>query len=579
MSFPVKSGFRPRRIPYGIANYEEIVRDNYFFVDKTDYIRQLENYKNPVFLRPRRFGKTLFCSILECYYDINRRDKFARLFGNTAIGKNPTGEQNSYLLMRLNFSTIPVGKNMEEMEKNFDFDTKLAIKSFLHYYSDYFQTLKMEEEPSSAQLQSIVSHILENRVPPLYLIIDEYDNFSNQLVLSQDTGLYEELTSLDSFFKTFFKVIKAGTESGAIGRIFITGVLPITIDDLTSGFNIAEIITLKKNFHNLLGFTKNEVIDYLQTIYQEYQFSQSNFETVLTLLKNYYNGYRFFPGTEALYNSTIISFFLRNLLEEDGEIPREFIDTNLRPDLSWLKRLTRHEADTRDLLDKLIFHNRLEYDLNMLSSKFNAHQFFNKAYYPVSLFYLGMVTVADDFWMMIPNQTMKEIFLNYYNEMNRIYLADGYVPHFERFLQDVDLEKLFSAYWKHYVGQIPAQAADKANENFYRTTFYELCRRYLSRNFIFTIEMNYPGGRSDWEMTGKDKTVYENIHYLVEFKHFSAAEAHRLKLDELQAPYESELIQLERYASDILKTFPQHQITKFVIYTIAAKGYRFFKLG
>jgi hypothetical protein len=328
----------------------------------------------------------------------------------------------------------------------------------------------------------------------------------------------------------------------------------------------------------MLGFTQNETQAYLESLTKQYHFDSAIIKTISPLIKSYYNGYRFHAKQETIYNSTIISFFFKKLITGDGEIPRESIDTNLRPDLSWLKRLTRHETDTKELLDKLMFNSRLEYDQNMLASKFNARQFFDKAYYPVSLFYLGLLTIEDDFWMTLPNQTIKEIIIDYYNEINRIYTVDGYVRHFEQFLKDTDLEKLFAAYWTHYVRQIPAQAADKVNENFYRTTFYELCKRYLSRNFIFTIEMNYPSGRSDWEMTGKYKTPYENIRYLAEFKHFSIEEARRKKLDKQEIPFPEDLAQLAKYEKDILQTFPQNKITKFVIYTIGSQGYRFFRV-
>ncbi|HDR04358.1 MAG TPA: hypothetical protein ENN84_03835, partial [Candidatus Marinimicrobia bacterium] len=456
-----KRGQNPKRIPYGIANYEQIVYDNYFFVDKTEYIRTLENYSSPVFLRPRRFGKTLLCSILECYYDVKRKEKFATLFGHTAIGKNPTGEQNNYLVMRFNFSTVSVGENMPLLEKNFDFNINLVYQLFLTNYQEYFQKFTLETGPSSAQLQSILSFISENNLPQLYLIIDEYDNFSNQLVLAQDEGLYEELTSKDSFFKTFFKVIKAGTESGAIGRVFITGVLPITIDDLTSGYNIAEIVTLKEPLHSMLGFTQEELEIYLAEIYQSRRFNSANLSTVLSVLKNYYNGYRFLPNCESLYNSTIINFFLKDFIESEGKIPREFIDTNLRTDLNWIRRLTRYEADTKAMLDQLMFNDRIRYDIAKLSSKFNARQFFDAQYYPVSLFYLGMISITDDFAMVFPNQTMKEIFADYYNEINKIVVTDSYIGAFEKFSKDRELSKLFSVYWNHDMGQISSQAADK----------------------------------------------------------------------------------------------------------------------
>ena len=145
-------------------------------------------------------------------------------------------------------------------------------------------------------------------------------------------------------------------------------------------------------------------------------------------------------------------------------------------------------------------------------------------------------------------------------------------------MKDQDLEKLFAGYWKTYVGQIPAQAFDKANENFFRTTFYELCTRYLSRYFVFNIEVNYPSGRSDWELLGKYHTEFKNMKYVVEFKHFSKLEAQKLKIATIKEPFEDEIEQVTGYANDILATFPDYNIIKFIIYTISADSFRFFKL-
>ena len=530
-----------KKIPYAVGSYEQIQEQGYYYVDKTRYMATLENWQVPVFLRPRRFGKSLWCSTLECYYDINRKDKFSSLFGNTWIGQNPTPLQNSFMVLRLNFSEVSVTPDMAVIEENFIITQGGSIGVFVNQYKDYLGKLNIKEDERVANaLKKILDRIKNNNLPPLYLIIDEYDNFTNQLVTTRNDDLYKELTTGDSFLRSFFKVIKSGIEMQSIGRVFITGVLPITIDDLTSGFNIAEIVTLKKQLVNMLGFTHKETKDYLAHVFESHGFDPGRMPEILEIIKNHYDGYRFLPDMEdTLYNSTIVTYFLKNFVLNDGEIPRELIDFNLKTDVSWIERLTTVKENTDAMMDALVFDNRLEYDLKQLVSKFNMRQFFDKDYYPISLFYLGMTTIQSRYAMALPNNTLREIFVDYYNELNRYEVSKGYTKLFEQFANDNDLEKLFAGYYKEYLGQFPAQAWDKINENFVRCTFYELCVRYHSWDFTFSMEVNYPSGRSDWEMTGKYHTKYKDTKTIIEFKYVPAREADRflsLKKPRLKTP-------------------------------------------
>lgn len=414
----------------------------------------------------------------------------------------------------------------------------------------------------------------------VFIIIDEYDNFANQLITSHQDGLYYELTTGDSFFRTLFKVIKAGIGERSIERVFITGVLPITMDDLTSGFNIAEFITLKHNTVNMLGFTQAEVDRYLEEIYDAYGFDTTNMDEVRQVVLENYNGYKFLPDSqEKLYNSTILNYFLKNLVLEDGRLPREIIDENLRTDISWIKRLTHKEENTREMLETLLFEQELGYDKEMISSKFNMHQFFEKDFYPLSLFYLGMITFKDEYAMQLPNLSMRKIFTDYFNAIEDIEVSKGYTEIFRTFMQDLDIERLFKGYWDVYVGQLPAQIFDRVNENFYRTTFYELCTRYLSHAFTFAIENNYPSGRSDWEMLGKFHTQYRHQKYLIEFKYYSHREGNRLKILGLQKPIDRDVAQIMGYVQDINNQFPYFTIHSYLIYIVSNKGFKSFNIG
>jgi hypothetical protein len=199
-----------KRVPYGIANYEELVRDNSYFVDKTEYIGKLERIRNPVFLRPRRFGKSLWCRILECYYNIRQKDDFQKLFGHTYIGQHPTPTRNSYFVLHLDFSVIEISGSIEKIEKNFNTICNQYLDTLVYLTRQWFQEDAVIDKhaPASTNLSHIVQSIHKRELPRLYVIIDEYDNFANQLITEHQDHLYHELTAAGSFLKSFFKILK-----------------------------------------------------------------------------------------------------------------------------------------------------------------------------------------------------------------------------------------------------------------------------------------------------------------------------------------------------------------------------------
>ena len=414
-------------------------------------------------------------------------------------------------------------------------------------------------------------------MPPLYLIIDEYDNFTNQLITTFKDTLYSELTTGDSFLRTFFKVIKEGVKSQGIGGVFITGVLPITMDDLTSGFNIAQMVTLQPGLVNMLGFTYEETETYLQAIFEGYGFDKTLLPEIRQIVRNNYDGYRFLPNADPIYNSTILTYFLSDFTINNGTIPDELIDENLRTDLGWIKRLTLGEERAKDMLHQLVYEGTLGYTREMLKSKFTREQFFKKEFYPISLYYLGMTTLADNFDMVLPNNTMRTIFVDYYNTLNDLRgTADKYIGFFRQFTKDHSVETLFDGYYRVYLGQFPAQSFDKMNENFIRNTFYELCNRYLSSEYLFALEQNYPSGRADWEITGRPGTSYHRNKQIVEFKYFPSKEAKRILA--LEEPNIEDVEQVCRYAVDAKELLPEFHIRQFVIYVAANKGYRIWEV-
>lgn len=233
----------------------------------------------------------------------------------------------------------------------------------------------------------------EHGLPKVYVLIDEYDNFTNQLLTAYKGPLYEQVTTKDSFLRTFFKVIKAGIGEGSIRTCFCTGGLPVTMDDLTSGYNIAEILT----------------------------------------------------------------YFFKKFAVRKGGIPSELVDENLRTDIGWIRSLTLSQENSKEMLDALVIDDELSYNVSDLSSKFNKRKFFDKNFYPVSLFYLGMTTLRNNYRMVLPNLTMRSIYMDYYNEMNHIEgNAQRYVPTYERFTEERRFEPLVQNYFEQYLGQFPA---------------------------------------------------------------------------------------------------------------------------
>ena len=561
-------------IPYAVANYADLRDRGFYYVDKTDYIPRLEAYNAPVFLRPRRFGKSLLVSTLAHYYDRTLAHRFEDLFGGTYIGSHPTPEHNRYMIIRYDFSAMVMADNMEGLEQNFNILNRGPVEIMVTHNRDLFGDFQFSTRENAAQmLEEALAYARAHDLPPVYILIDEYDNFTNQLLTSYNDPLYEKVTTADSFLRTFFKVIKKGIGEGSIRTCFCTGVLPVTMDDLTSGYNIAEILTLESDFINMLGFTHAETDAYLRYVLDKYTGSQERYDEIWQLIVNNYDGYRFSPKGEKLFNATILTYFLKKFAVNKGEVPEEMIDENLRTDIGWLRRLTLSLENSKAMLDALVIDNGLYYNVADLSSKFNKQKFFDKNFYPVSLFYLGMTTLQNGFRMTLPNLTMRSIYMDYYNVLNRIDGgANRYVPTYERFVDERDFESLVRNYFEQYLGQFPAQVFDKINENFIRCSFFELVSRYLSSCYTFAIEQNNSEGRADFEMTGIPGTDYYTDDRLVEFKYYKAKEAE--KMLELDAPLPEHVEQVHRYAEDTLRHFPNYKVRTYVVYICANRGWK-----
>ena len=275
-----------KKLPYGKSNYEELIKGKYEYVDKTKYIEKLENLYDTFifFLRPRRFGKSLFASVLENYYDINKKNDFEQLFKNTYIGKNPTPLKNSYYILKFNFSGL-ITETEESLLNSFN---NACIRGINRFINSYKIDMKLNTKGYPSDVFANFLNEVEFKIDkPIYVIIDEYDHFANEL-LSFKTDLFSSIVSKTGFIRKWYEVLKIGTES-IVSRIFATGVSPITLDSLTSGFNISTDITRQERFNEMMGFTEDEVRSLIKRTVQD----EKEIEKIIKEMKINYNGYLF----------------------------------------------------------------------------------------------------------------------------------------------------------------------------------------------------------------------------------------------------------------------------------------------
>ena len=529
------------KMPYGISNYEELVNDGYYYVDKTKYIEKLENLpeKRIMFLRPRKFGKTLFTSVLENYYDKNKADKFENLYGNTYIGKNPTKLKNSYCILRFNFSGIYT-ENKETTIKGFKNKTMASIRVFIDQYGLNFY-VNEEREAEDILNDLLKAFYTQKNNEKIYVIIDEYDHFANELL-----GFYPEnfknLVSKNGKVRKWYEVLKEGTET-VVDRIFITGVAPITLDSLTSGFNIGTDITQDIRFNEMIGFTKNELIEILnnQDIPKEEQ------EKILPIMKENYDGYKFSLNAEnQIYNSNMCLYFLSEYTWS-RKIPNDLIDMNIASDYNKIgKMLDLCKGENRlDILQKTV---QGETIANNIVKKFNPAIEFTETHIVSMLFYLGYLTIYGESLGMpelrIPNKVMKEIYASYFMQLMDKE-ADFKINDSmnQEILREIALEGKIDKIveiLRIYLNNLSNRDLIKFDEKYIKLIFYCVAMELpiYSTKSEMEVNRNYP----DILLIPRDRTKgYKSI--MVEFKYLKKGEKAKLKDKQKEARE-----QIERYS-------------------------------
>ena len=407
------------RIPYGWANFRAIRLEKRLYVDKTRFLHALEEERYAFLIRPRRFGKSCWVSVLENYYDRTRADEFEALFGDLDIGRQPTANRHRYVILRFDFSAF--NDALKTLEREFEAYCHSELRGALERNRDLFSESVIQRILSQPSIHTKLNELFVyagDHGIPLYMLIDEYDNFANTILAYRGAEAYQSFTHGEGFYRNFFAALKTGTgrSGGGLERLFITGVSPITMDDVTSGFNIGKNISLQPAFNEMLGFTEPEVRDLLE-MYQAHGAFDLDIEAALAIMREWYNGYRFAEEVEVdLYNTDMVLYFLDESLP-NKRLPKRLIDTNVRIDYGKLRHLltvNRQLNGNFDLLRNIIGEGVADSDIEI---SFPLEQLDQPENFLSLLYYFGLLSIREVAEgtprLGIPNQTVRRLMYSY----------------------------------------------------------------------------------------------------------------------------------------------------------------------
>ena len=529
-----------KKLPYGISDYERLQENNYYYVDKSKYIEKLENISEPyiMFLRPRKFGKTLFTSMLENYYDVKKKEKFEKLFAEIYIGKNPTELKNKYHILKFNFSGIDTSDNKSTI-KGFKREVASSIKLFVEKYElDFF--VNNEDEAENILDNLFKAFQIQKNSEKIYVIIDEYDHFANEL-LGFNTNQFKNLVSKNGKVRKWYEILKKGTES-VVDRIFITGVAPITLDSLTSGFNISSDKTRDTNLNEMMGFTKEEVLKLMEN----QNISKENQENILPIMKENYDGYMFsIYGKEKIYNSNMCLYFLNEYVQYE-RIPEQLIDVNIASDYSKLgKMLDLCKGEEREkVIEKTVSGEGI---ISEITAKFNPAMEFTEKDLVSMLYYLGYLTIEGEEVgypkLNIPNKVMKEIYSEYFLKILKDEISVDIIENYSEMAREIALEgkidKIVELLQK-YLENLSNRDYIKFDEKYVKLIFY--CIAMNLKIFRLKSEMEVERKYPDILLMPKDRNKgYKAV--MIEFKYLKKENADKLKEKEEEA-----IKQLKEYA-------------------------------
>lgn len=407
-----------KRIPYGVSDFVDIIKRNQYYVDKTMYIPKLEEEADSLFfIRPRRFGKSLLLSMMCAYYDINQSDRFEELFGKLWIGSHPTPYRGKFQVLFLDFSKI--GGDIKDLKENFNNYCNIRLDNFIERYKRAYRPEIVEKIKSASTVVDKLNMIdteAKDANMQLYLIIDEYDNFTNVVLNEHGEKVYWALTHAKGFYREVFKMFK-----GMFTRIFMTGVSPVTLDDLTSGFNIGWHISTKPAFNQMLGFSTEDVREMFEYFKSAGKVRPDcDVESVIAEMKPWYDNYCFSEDAlrtqSRVFNCDMVLYYLRNYIET-GESPRQMIDPNTKTDYNKMKKLL--QLDKLDGNRKGVIYEIAEQGeiISNLETTFPAETLTNPKMFVSLLFYYGMLTIkgthGSRLMLGIPNNNVRKQYYEY----------------------------------------------------------------------------------------------------------------------------------------------------------------------
>ena len=562
-----------KRIPYGMMNFVDVREDDCYFVDKTVFIPALEAAnKFFFFIRPRRFGKSLTISMLRHYYDVLDKDHFEKWYGGLYIGEHPTPERNSYLVIYLNFAEVLAEINSYRSSLDAYCDTE--FRSFCRRYADYLPAGILEElslkEGAVEQLSFLHKRCAEAG-RQLYLFIDEYDHFTNK-ILSEPVCLndYKTETHGTGYLRSFFDTVKAGTDS-SIKRVFVTGVSPVTMDDLTSGFNIGTNYSLSPEFNELVGFTEEDVramLDYYATTCEFHHTT----DELIAIMKPWYDNYCFAKqsfGRTTLYNSNMVLYFVDNYIRCGCEVPDNMIEENIRVDYNKLRMLIRKDrefAHDASLIQTIV---QQGYITGNLKTGFPAEQITDPDNFVSLLYYFGMLTIDGTSMgktkLSVPNQVVREQMYNY--------LLDAYKENdlrYERYtLGDLESKLAYLGDWQSYFDYIAhciktySSQRDKQKGEYYVHGF-TLALTSLNPYYRPVSELDNQEGYADIFLLPL-LDIYKDMEhsYIIELKYAKSGDS----AERVEALRQKGITQANRYAdTEIVRRHIGHtQLHKIVV--------------
>ena len=553
-----------KKIPYGICNYRKLQEEGYVYVDKTMYLEKLEDVGSTlVYLRPGRFGKTLFTSMMYYYYDINSKDLFETLFKDTYIYKNTTKLKNKYYVLKLDFSGMSMNEEMssEDIENEFKNKVISGINNFNKSYSTSIK-VNINNTPNGILIEFLSEFNNLNFDNKLYILIDEYDNFTNA-ILEGNGDRFKNIVGNNGFIKAFYASIKEYVGLGVVDRVFITGICPITLDSMTTGFNIATDISRDIDFTTMIGLTHDEVKELTKEIDKEKQ------ADIYKLMLDNYDGYLFNKDQESRsFNATLVMYFLNNYYRLN-KIPDSLIDVNIAFNYGKVENLIKLYGNNyyKDILNELFKTDKIS---GSLKEKFNLEYDFTKDDIISLLYYFGYLTIDKITYggiiFKIPNYIMKETYGNYFLKILRDMDIEISVAEKDIYLKELLLEGKIN-YLTKYIEKILAKVDNrnfiKFDEKYIELMYFTL----LMENPNIRVYTEYPTNAGYIDIIIFKNSDLSKYNIMIELKYLKKSE-YRKNKKLLLMKKEEAIAQLNNYSSD--DRIPK-DIYKYVVIFIGNK--------